>query len=34
MSLLDYLDPLQSGLPVTLMFLTITISLFYLMMKR
>lgn len=33
MSLLDYLDPMQSGLPITLLLLTITISLFYLLMS-
>jgi len=31
MSLLDYLDPLQSGLPITLMFITLTLSISYLL---
>jgi len=34
MSLLDYLDPMQSGLPITLLWLTISASIFYLMVKR
>jgi hypothetical protein len=31
MTILDYLDPLQSGLPITLLFITITLSISYLL---
>jgi hypothetical protein len=33
MSLLDYLDPLQSGLPVSLMLFSIFYGLWYLLTK-
>jgi len=34
MSILDYLDPLQSGLPITLMWLTISASICYLIFSK
>ena len=34
MSLLDYLDPMQSGLPITILWLTTSLGICYLLFSK